>query len=488
VRVWLVLAILAACGGGSSTPKITDGPTGSDAPPDTPPDSYGACVKFNVTPQTAPAHITGAVAGATLQAPAHCAQIDAPYGVVSAGPDSVFEIGGLVVGTKYVVQLTASADLSFYVATGCTSASGPSDADCLLFEDASPTGNEVGQFTATGTTAYIVIDTFTSTPPANASFTLDVFADSCTSASDCSAGVPACVNGRCVQCATSFDCTDAAAPRCDAANTCQTGVDTCLTDDPAEPHDDGPAGATVLVPDGTGYAAHSAQICSNPATEADFYAFDVASVGDTWDFALSWQGAPILHLDLYDAAGLPLGASYWEEPQTARLTFLAPGRYYAVVTEVAPANDAAAVNYTLEAQRTAGTGCTGSADCAATYRNQIYRGDCVAGSCVHLPATGAVAELGACDRQADCASGLSCPSFFFVSSADTRDVCARSCSGDTDCAVLGAGYVCTTYLAQNFCVQKCTSSSQCPTSTTAQPGVGPWYRLTCDAPSGRCLP
>ena len=38
----------------------------------------------------------------------------------------------------------------------------------------------------------------------------------------------------------------------------------------------------------------------------------------------------------------------------------------------------------------------------------------------------------ACDRQADCATGLSCPSFFFVSNADTRDVCARSCSG---CAI-----------------------------------------------------
>ena len=480
--------MVAACGGGSNTPKINDAPPGSDAPPDTPPDAPGVCVKFDVTPQMVPAHVNGAVAGADLQAPAHCAQIDAPYGVVSVGPDHVVEIGGLVVGTSYVVQLTATADLSFYVATGCTGPKGPSDADCLLFEDASQTGNEVGRFTATGTTAYIVVDTFTSNPPSNPNFTLDVFADSCTSAMDCSAGVPACVNGRCVQCATSFDCTDPSKPRCDSNNTCQMGVDMCLTDDPAEPEDDGPAGATVIVPDGSGYAAHSGQICSNPATEADFYAFDVSAIGDEWDFALSWTGSPILHLDLYDATGLQLGASYWEKPQTVALTFLAPGRYYAAVTEAAPSPDSAAVNYTLQAQQTAGTGCVTSADCAATYRNQLYRGDCVAGSCVHLPTSGAVAELGACDRQADCATGLSCPSFFFVANADTRDVCARTCSSDTDCTALGGGYVCTTYLAQNFCVQKCTASSQCPTSTTTQPVSGPWYRLTCDLPSGRCLP
>src|SRR5207237_3113062 len=104
-------------------------------------------------------------------------------------------------------------------------------------------------------------------------------------------------------------------------------------------------------------------------------------------------------------------------------------------------------------QRTLGTGCATSADCAADYRNQLYRGACVAGACEHSPATGQAPELGACDRQSDCASGMSCASFFFVANADTRDVCARTCASDTDCAALGGGYVCTTYLSQNFCVQ-----------------------------------
>jgi hypothetical protein len=480
--------LLVACGGGS-TPAKNDASPGGDAPPDTPPDTPTACSKVDdATAHMVPVHVSGAVAGSDLQPPMRCAMIDAPYGVVSAGPDAVVAITGLTVGSSYVVQLAGNADLSFYVVTGCSTATGPSSAECLLFEDASTTNNEVGRFVATGANAWVIVDTFGSTPPTNPSFMLDVYAESCASASDCSASVPACVNGHCVECATSFDCKDPNKPRCDSANTCQPGVDSCLSDDPAEPNDDGPAGATVLVPDASGYAPHSGQICSSPSTEVDFIAFDVNTVGETWDFQLSWQGNPILHLDLYDATGLLQGASYWEQPQRARLTYLAPGRYYAAVTEVAPANNGSPVNYTLAAQRTLGSGCTGSADCAADYRNQLYRGACVAGSCVHETANGTVAELGACDRGTECATGLSCPSFFFVSSADTRDVCARSCSGDTDCAPLGAGYVCTTYLAQNFCVQKCTATSQCPVSTGTQPTVAPWYRLTCDVPTGRCLP
>jgi hypothetical protein len=48
--------------------------------------------------------------------------------------------------------------------------------------------------------------------------------------------------------------------------------------------------------------------------------------------------------------------------------------------------------------------------------------------------------------------------------------------------------VCTTYLTDNFCVQKCTTDAQCPTAIDTQPQIGPWSRLSCDLPSGRCLP
>ena len=69
----------------------------------------------------------------------------------------------------------------------------------------------------------------------------------------------------CVECASDFDCHDAATPRCDApSSTCKPGVDACLADDPAEPGDDGPAGATVLVPNGAGVATYSGEICADP--------------------------------------------------------------------------------------------------------------------------------------------------------------------------------------------------------------------------------
>jgi hypothetical protein len=470
--IWLVL--LAACGGGTAA-------SGSDAaPPDAPPDTANAaCRKFELVPAMVPAHVAGVLGGADVEAKS-CAVVNAPYGTLTGGPDAVVELGGLAVGATYVVHLSGAADLSFYVLTGC-------DGQCLLFEDASPTGDETGSFTATGTTAYVVVDTYATTPPADPSFLLDAYAKSCTSDGDCSAGVPACVAGQCVECATSFDCPSASAPVCDATHACKRGVDSCASDDSAEPGDDGPAGATVLVPDGAGHATRSGFICSNPSSEADFIAFDVATAGETWDFALSWTGNHLLTLELYDSRGVAYGLSYWEQPQQARLTYLAPGRYYAVVAEAAPHGDATPVGYTLAAQREGVASCTSSTDCAADYRNQLFRGNCVGGACVSYPVTGATPGLGACDHIADCASGMSCPSFLFVANADTRDVCARTCSDDADCAPLG-NYVCTTYLSQNFCVQKCSSDLQCPTSIDTQPRVGPWYRLTCDVASGRCLP
>ena len=485
--LWLVL--LAACGGGAATPAH-DAATGSGdapAPPDAP-GGFAACTKFDTTPVQVPAHVLGAIAGADIEAPATCAVVDAPYGIVSGGPDAVVEVAGLAAGTSYVVHVSSQTDLSFYVVTGCSTATGPSANQCLVFEDASTAGDELATFTATGATAYVVVDSFATTPPADPTFALDVYPETCSSDSQCSADVPACVAGHCVQCATSFDCASPTAPRCDDTHRCVAGLDQCASDDSGDPADDGPAGATVLVPDATGYAQHAGSICSSPASEVDFYAFDVANVGDTWDVALGWSGSRILHLELYDATGALYGLSYWEQPQRARLTFLAPGRYYAVVSEAAPSGDATPVGYTIAVQQTPGSGCTSSADCAADYRNQLYRGNCSAGSCVHDAVTGTNAELASCDRVADCASGLSCSSFFFVASADTRDVCARTCSTDTDCAPLGAGYVCTTYLSQNFCVQKCTTSAQCPVATDTQPQTGPWYRLSCDVASGRCLP
>jgi hypothetical protein len=451
-----------------------------DSPVDTPP-AYPACHELDQAGRTLPVHVSGTLDGADLEAPASCTTVDAPYGIESAGPDSVVRIDGLSPGTTYAVRLVSGADLAFYVVTGCSTPTGPAPDQCQLFVDATAADREVGTFVARASTEYVVVDFYQSHAPSDASWTLDVYAQTCTSDAECSGATPRCDDGRCVQCTTSFDCASATAPSCDTiTDTCAQGTDQCLTDDTGEPANDGPAGAPVIAPDGTS----NGMICSVPDSEADYVAFDVTTLGETWDLGLAWSGTRDLDLEVFDATGATLGVSFWEQPEHVRLTYLPLGRYYARVTEFQ--GDATGVAYTLTAQRTPGTGCTSSADCAAEYRNQIFRGACQAGACVAIDGAGAVAQDGACDSLSDCATGLSCSSFFFVEGADTRDVCEPSCASDADC---GTGYVCTTYLSQNFCVQKCSSDAQCPTALDRPPASGqPWYRLTCDVATGRCLP
>lgn len=485
-RVAASLGILvgAACGGG-------DGTVMPDAPmPDTPPDTvvFPACRELAAPATPLPASVTSALSGADLQSP-QCAEVDAPYGIASAGPDTVVPLSGLSIGTAYRVRLRSAADLAFYVTTGCSTSTGPAPSECALFVDANGAGgDEVGRFVATQTTAYVVVDYYASAMPANSSFTLDVYAEACTSDAACTAGPPVCFQGRCVECATSFDCHDTTEPRCDAAtNACAAGVDACASEDASEPEDDGPSGAYQFVTDpSTGDASTTSEICSSPRSEEDFYSFEVTTVGEVWDLSLAWTGTRDLDLEVYDAAGAPVGLAYWEQPETMRLTYLAPGTYFIKVTDFA--SNAAPVPYTIAVHREEGTGCTTRADCASEYRNQLFRGECTAGSCVALAGDGAVAAGGACDSVSDCASGLSCPSFFFTANADTRDVCAPTCTSDSDCAAIGADYVCTGFLIQNLCVQKCTSDAQCPIDADSQPVSGPWYRLRCQTDTGKCVP
>ncbi|HEX5062600.1 MAG TPA: hypothetical protein VFV99_24680 [Kofleriaceae bacterium] len=485
MRLCIAAVVLAACGGGGGTQAPDASPP--DAPIDMPP-MFAACREFGGSTATVPAHVTGSLAGPDVQSPSQCTAVDAPYGIESAGPDAVVRIDGLVPGTAYIVQLDSPEDLAFYVVSGCSTPSGPAANECSLFVDASAGSEEVGRFVAASTTTYIVVDYYASHTPANQTFALDVYAEACTTNSQCSAGAPVCSNGKCVQCASSFDCVDSQAPVCDrTAQTCGPGSDMCLSDDSVEPADDGPAGARALVPNGGGFASATGEICSTPRSEADFYSFQVTSVGEVWDFSLLWAGTDDLDLEIFDANGSAYGLSYWEQPEAARLTYLPTGTYFVKISDFT-SQTTTPVAYTLSARRTAGPGCTTRADCASEYRNQIFRGDCVAGACVKIEGAGLVEEGGACDSVSDCGSMLSCPSFFFVANADTRDVCARTCSGDADCAALGESYVCTTYLIRNFCVQKCTTNEQCATSLDSTPMSGPWYRLTCTPATGRCAP
>jgi hypothetical protein len=457
-----------------------------DADVDAPP-SFPACREFAGVASTLPAHVTSSLSAADLQSP-QCASVDAPYGIESSGPDSVVPIDGLVPDAAYRVRLRSTSDLAFYVATGCSTATGPAANECPLFVDAlGAGGDEVGRFVATAARAYVVVDYYASALPPNQTFTLDVYREVCTSDAECSGATPVCSDGRCVACADSFDCEDASLPRCDTAtNTCAAGVDTCTSEDANEPADDGPSGAYAFVTDGAGDASTTSEICSSPRGEADFYSFQVTTVGEVWDLALTWTGTRDLDLEVYDATGAEIGLSYWEQPETMRLTYLPIGTYYIDVTDFAQTPAPAA--YSLAVHRATGAGCTSRADCASEYRNQLFRGDCVAGACVPLEGNGMTASGAACDSVSDCAGGLSCPSFYFVEDADTRGVCTPTCTDDSGCAALGADYVCTSFLISNVCVPKCTSDEQCPVDTDSKPASGPWYRLRCQTSTGKCIP
>lgn len=480
----LTAALVAACGDDAAVAldAMHDGP-----PPDEV--AFPGCAEFlSASPITVPARVIGQLGDADVHSPAMCDEVEAPFGIESGGPDRVVPLSGLEVGVPYLVRLTSSADLAFYVATGCETPAGPSAAQCLLFQDSMRTERELGRFVAKTTTAYVVVDYWESQAPASTDFTLEVYEEACTSGSECGGSSPACFEGQCVQCVSSFECQSSASPVCGTNQVCALGADACASDDATEPADDGPSGARAITVDGAGASVLTGKVCSVPRTEYDYFAFEVTTLGETWAFSLAWSGARDLDLGVYDPSGKQVGLSFWEQPERIRISYLAPGTYYVRVRDFSSAGQTAPVSYTLATQRTLGTGCTAASQCAAEYRNQIYRGNCLAGSCVSIEAPGDVAEGGACDSASDCGAGLSCPSFFFVSDADTRDTCARSCANDGDCEPLGADHVCTTYLTQNFCVQKCTENDHCPTAIQSDPASGPWSRLRCDMPTGRCVP
>ena len=484
MRRWIVaLSAACACGDGA-TPDTFDAAPQVDAAMDAP--VFAACTEFGTSGVTVPVHVVSTLGNADVQSPAACASVDAPFGIESAGPDRVIPLRNLIAGTAYVVRLTSADDLAFYVVTGCSTVTGPGADQCALFQDGQTGGREVGRFVAETATAYVVVDFWASQPPSSLDFALDVYPEQCQAASSsCSGATPACFEGQCVGCVTSFDCTSEIAPVCAANQACTAGLDSCNTDGSTEPTDDGPAGATMIALDTLGGASMASQICSSPRTEYDYYAFDVTTLGETWDLGLTWTGGRDLDLSIYDTAGSELGLSFWEQPEGIRLTYLPLGRYYVRIREFDSTPDTTPVAYLLTAQRTLGAACTAAADCSAEYRNQIFRGNCLGGSCVPISGGGSVAEGGACDSESDCGPSLHCPSFYFVSDADTRETCAPGCTTDAQC---GTGSVCTTYFTTNFCVPNCTENDHCPTDRSTAPAMGPWKRLSCDLPTGRCQP
>ena len=267
-------------------------------------------------------------------------------------------------------------------------------------------------------------------------------------------------------------------PRCDTAtNTCIAGMDTCPTDDTGEPANDGPAGAPAIVLAAGGTASTGA-ICSiadaprrttsrSTSTRARRHMGRLARVER---HARSRSRG-------VRRQGTPLGCSFWEQPEHVRLTYLPVGRYYARGHRVL-VRRADAVDRRLHADgaaRPRAPAARAAADCAAEYRNQIFRGDCDAGACVSIEGNGAVPEGGACDSVSDCGSRAVVPELLLrrerrharrvraqlhrrrrLRAARHRATCARrTCSN-------------------NFCVQKCTADAPVPDRAlelAARPGT-----------------
>lgn len=495
----IALAGIAACGDNYTAPK--EDPGGEDV-------LLASCVKFDEpvgSVDSYPAIYDGTLAAATSALSVtvgQCASEVAPFGVETPGPDSTVLLSGLTPGAEYVLRMFSVSDLAMYVTTSCDEdLRGPGTDGCLLFVDESVQPPERGSFIAPPNgEAVVVVDYFLNASPIDPTFSLDVYEAECSSDDECTGDSGRCVDARCVECSTSYDCTNAATPICDGrTNACVGGDDTCSDDDDSEGFNDGPAGATDLTPAaGVGQSASSSSaICNNPSTELDFFSFDVASAS-SYTIDLDWAEAGLdLDLGVFNSEGRQLGASLWQRPESIELTYLPAGRYYLSVN-LFGTNVAVAQPYSITVTRTGEDSCTVAADCATSYDTQLYRGDCQGdGACHHIEVeppgdTGAL-----CDTGDDCSSSR-CTSFSFTADADTRSVCTTECTADDACSGQSdpnGAFVCTDYLLSNMCVPRCENDEQCavlignkPTCTTLECNADPptWTHLSCNVATGKC--
>ncbi len=130
----------AACSGDDGGSPLVD--AGIDSPnPDAPPG--GACGTIATTLSTYPANYAGSTAtsGADFTVAEGACTDEVSY-YEPAGNDAVVDLENLTAGHSYVVTLTATTDMSLYVATAC-GATGPSAGACMAFRDQTTTGEEL---------------------------------------------------------------------------------------------------------------------------------------------------------------------------------------------------------------------------------------------------------------------------------------------------------------------------------------------------------
>ncbi len=283
-------------------------------------------------------------------------------------------------------------------------------------------------------------------------------------------------------CATSFDCTTAAAPVCDGG-TCVAGPALCASDDNADTGqgDDGPAVATPL-----GDTPIAAAVCNLPASEADFYRVTVVD-GSFLQLALAWGGAADLDLRVYDALGRLFGASLHRNPEAIDIRVIGLGDYLVEVRRTAASPIAVAVPYTLTATlSTINVFCKIDSDCQILRTSTgLYRSVCLGSYCGFRPASGLAAGA-LCDSDANCASGRC--SYTAFQSAAGASVCTEICAVDGDCAAVPGAPICSSGRAPNICLPGCDTDTECGTDpSTKSPDAGePWDYYACTVAAQRC--
>lgn len=283
-------------------------------------------------------------------------------------------------------------------------------------------------------------------------------------------------------CATSFDCSTAAAPVCDTG-TCVAGPALCVSDDGADAGlgDDGPAVATPL-----GEIPVTAAICNQPATEADFYRFTVVD-GSFLQLTLAWGGTADLDLRVYDASGRLFGESLHRNPEVVDLRVIGLGDYLVEVRRRAASPVAAAAPYTLTATpHFFAVFCKLDSDCQGLRTSTaLYRSVCLGSFCGFRAGSGLPAGA-PCDSDANCASGRC--SYTAFQSAAGASVCTTTCLDDGDCAGVPGAPVCSSGRAPNICLPGCAADSGCGTDpATKSPETGePWDYYDCTVAAQRC--
>lgn len=379
-------------------------------------------------------------------------------------------------GDWFELVLAADTTLGFTLTWNPAS---NADLDVIIWDDlggfvdgglSTGTGGEAFQVELLAGTYYLQIDQFT--PPAVVAATAYQF----------TALVPECQN--------SFQCTSPADPVCNAAGACGDGPSECIDDDSADSTgDDGPAAARDLSGTvNTPVSITDGKVCSQPATEGDWYKATTTAAGQGLTLELGWADTTAdLDIYVYDGLGRLLGLSYYLNPEVVTLTRLPVGTYYILVTRYSGPPPDEVTPYGITSTRTAADICTTVADCDDTYSTQVFRGQCTAGgACAFIQGAGAIADGATCDSPDDCDSGM-CSYIAFEADA-AESVCTIGCTTAADCTTLGAGLTCTSGLDSNFCLPTCASNLDCGANVSSftLDTDQPWDYYTCNTTSGVC--